>query len=167
MNWDAIGAIGEIVGAIAVILSLIYLALQIRQNTTTTQGSNELVMSRSVANWVSKANIDAHLRRAWGKLADGEELSSDEMAQILWYVSEWLHLCEGWYQLYRRGLMSESIWTARSNGALGLLKQDFVLSWWNAEGISVSTEFRSYMNTQLKLGKANWTMYPSRNLKTL
>lgn len=26
MNWDAIGAIGEIVGALAVVLSLIYLA---------------------------------------------------------------------------------------------------------------------------------------------
>jgi hypothetical protein len=33
MNWDAIGAIGEIIGAIAVVVSLIYLALQVRQNT--------------------------------------------------------------------------------------------------------------------------------------
>ena len=33
MNWEAIGAIGELVGAIGVILTLIYLAYQIRQNT--------------------------------------------------------------------------------------------------------------------------------------
>lgn len=33
MNWDAIGAIAESVGAIGVIVSLIYLALQVRQNT--------------------------------------------------------------------------------------------------------------------------------------
>lgn len=32
MNWDAIGAIGEILGAIAVIGTLIYLAAQVRQN---------------------------------------------------------------------------------------------------------------------------------------
>ena len=30
MNWDAAGAIGEIVGALAVVMSLIYLASQIR-----------------------------------------------------------------------------------------------------------------------------------------
>ncbi len=30
MNWDAIGAIGEIVGALAVLLTLIYLAVQVR-----------------------------------------------------------------------------------------------------------------------------------------
>ena len=33
MNWDAIGAIGEIIGAVAVLVTLIYLATQIRQNT--------------------------------------------------------------------------------------------------------------------------------------
>ncbi len=33
MNWEAIGAIGELIGAIGVILTLGYLAFQIRQNT--------------------------------------------------------------------------------------------------------------------------------------
>ena len=33
MNWDAIGAIGETLGAIAVVVTLIYLAAQIRQNS--------------------------------------------------------------------------------------------------------------------------------------
>ena len=33
MNWEALGAIGEIIGAIGVIVTLIYLAFQIRQNT--------------------------------------------------------------------------------------------------------------------------------------
>lgn len=33
MNWDAIGAISEILAAIAVVITLIYLAKQIRQNS--------------------------------------------------------------------------------------------------------------------------------------
>jgi hypothetical protein len=33
MNWDALGAIGEIIGASAVLITLVYLALQIRENT--------------------------------------------------------------------------------------------------------------------------------------
>jgi len=32
MNWDAIGSIGEIVGAVAVLLTLVYLAKQIHQS---------------------------------------------------------------------------------------------------------------------------------------
>ncbi len=31
MNWEAISAIGEIVGALAVVITLVYLAIQIRE----------------------------------------------------------------------------------------------------------------------------------------
>jgi hypothetical protein len=33
MNWEAIAAVGELLGASAVLITLIYLAVQIRQNT--------------------------------------------------------------------------------------------------------------------------------------
>ncbi len=37
MNWDAIGAIGEILGALGVLVTLVYLATQIRENTRSLQ----------------------------------------------------------------------------------------------------------------------------------
>ena len=37
MNWEAIGAVGEILGAIAVLVTLIYLATQIKQHTLATR----------------------------------------------------------------------------------------------------------------------------------
>ena len=37
MNWDAIGAIGEVAGAIAVVATLFYLAGQMRQNSNMLQ----------------------------------------------------------------------------------------------------------------------------------
>ena len=40
MNWEAAGAIGELVGAAGVIASLIYVGYQIRQNTIATERSN-------------------------------------------------------------------------------------------------------------------------------
>ncbi len=33
MNWEAIGAIGEVLGALVVVITIGYLAVQIRQNT--------------------------------------------------------------------------------------------------------------------------------------
>ncbi len=38
MNWDAIGAIAELLGAVGVIASLVYLATQIRQNAPPRKG---------------------------------------------------------------------------------------------------------------------------------
>ena len=34
MNWDAIGSIAEVIGALAVLITLAYLAVQVRQNST-------------------------------------------------------------------------------------------------------------------------------------
>ena len=39
MNWEAVGAVGEVLGAFAVVLTLVYLAVQIRQNTSSTRAS--------------------------------------------------------------------------------------------------------------------------------
>ena len=39
MNWEAIGAVGETVGALAVLVTLVYLAVQIRQNTKAVQAT--------------------------------------------------------------------------------------------------------------------------------
>ena len=42
MNWDAVRAVGDSLGAIAVLVTLIYLAIQIKQNTAQ-QKREELV----------------------------------------------------------------------------------------------------------------------------
>lgn len=39
MNWDAIGAVGEVAGALGVIISLLYLAVQIRHSSKTAEDS--------------------------------------------------------------------------------------------------------------------------------
>lgn len=39
MDWDAIGAMGEVVAAIAVVVSIGYLAIQIRSNTSAMKAS--------------------------------------------------------------------------------------------------------------------------------
>ena len=46
MNWEAIGAIGEVVGAIAVIVTLVYLSIQIRSNTIATQTASRQDVAR-------------------------------------------------------------------------------------------------------------------------
>ena len=47
MNWEAVSAIGELIGALAVLLTLVFLIFQIRQNTIALQqqGSRESTSS--------------------------------------------------------------------------------------------------------------------------
>ena len=41
MNWDALGAIAELLGAIAVFLTLAYLTVQVRQNSKALEQQNQ------------------------------------------------------------------------------------------------------------------------------
>jgi len=65
MNWEALGAIGEIVGAVAVVLTLGYLALQIRQSRR--------VIRRSACQRPQKASL-----RRWAV----EELSAESRSRF-------------------------------------------------------------------------------------
>ncbi len=50
MNWEAIGAIGELLGAVAVVLTLAYLAVQVRQNSENlNQNTRAVIAATEVA----------------------------------------------------------------------------------------------------------------------
>jgi hypothetical protein len=48
MNWDAIGAIGEVLGALVVIATLFYLSGQLRQNSVALKRNNEFALNVSM-----------------------------------------------------------------------------------------------------------------------
>jgi len=63
VNWDAIGAIGEIVGAVAVVATLGYLAVQIRQNTRADRASSRQTVLDDFYSSLWETARDAELRR--------------------------------------------------------------------------------------------------------
>jgi hypothetical protein len=71
MNWDAIGAIGETIGALAVFLTLVYLSIQIRQNTKAVQAA----AIDSANSQVSK--IREQIFDIDGTLVDSNEVDGD------------------------------------------------------------------------------------------
>jgi len=77
MNWEAIGATGEIVSALAVLLTLFYLATQIRQNTKSMEVARKIELARNRTQTVQ-------LRADW-MIA---EASSDEVLDMYTRLGE-------------------------------------------------------------------------------
>ena len=63
MNWEAIGAIGEIIGAIGVIATLGYLAYQIRQNTAQLEQNERTAIATAVS--ISATNYRENRRHIY------------------------------------------------------------------------------------------------------
>ena len=92
MNWDAIGAMGEIVGALAVCLTLVYLASQIRDSRKTTLAQSIDSIHSSWNREINKTGENLETAGIMAKaVADYPNLSQPErqvfhvrMHSILW-----------------------------------------------------------------------------------
>ena len=75
MNWEAVGAIAESLGAFGVIVTLLYLTTQLRQNTRALRSSTTQTY-RSETNALN--DFSAHYAETLAKAATGEELTKAE-----------------------------------------------------------------------------------------
>ena len=67
MNWDAVGAIAELLGAVAIVVTLIYLAVQIkyaRLSSIDTNRENRVVGIRELNGFLI---TNSEARAAWNK----------------------------------------------------------------------------------------------------
>lgn len=115
MNWEAIGAVSEIIGAVAVVVTLGYLALQIRQQNA----SNSLNVKNSVLDGISRVNqlmaADQELAVLFNKgLFTPDDLSDGEAAQFSWILRNYANVYIKLYQLHKEGLLSPSDWESHS-----------------------------------------------------
>ena len=63
MNWDAIGAVGEMLGAIGVIVTLVYLARKIQQNSRQPKGASLIAVHEYQRSLSEELNSNRELFR--------------------------------------------------------------------------------------------------------
>lgn len=104
MNWDAIGAVGEIIGAVAVLVTLIYLAIQVRHARRAQQAEAIRANRLERREYHTDFRDSPYLPKIYSKLENGEELDTEEDYRLLnhnaatwglWY-SEWVQTQLQW-----------------------------------------------------------------------
>ncbi len=91
MNWDALGTIAEVVGAIAIIITLIYLSIQTRLTRKAVEETSEHAFQQGTAtavgmysDWRRAVLGTPELAKIMVRARHDEELSEDE--QILFSI---------------------------------------------------------------------------------
>jgi hypothetical protein len=88
MNWDAVGAIAEATGAIAVIVSILYLAAQVKQSRADVRTNVVYSLHKHEVELASMPATDSILACAIQKDHMGQKLSDEELAQYsMWMYS--------------------------------------------------------------------------------
>ena len=130
MNWDAIGAISDSVGAVGVIVTLIYLALQIRSNTKATrqQSYNDLVGRRSA--WMSEVADSKEMTVIFYAGAQGELTSGLDSQRFLMVMLNFMSHFQDVYLQYRAGIVEVDVWQAERKILAAVVHTPGVEDWW-------------------------------------
>ncbi len=154
MDWQAIGAVGEILGALGVILTLGYLAIQIRDNTRTTKANASFQATHSWADVTQRLSElpDEQLGvlvKAMREEVSAEDFDADEYERLRMMFRNFFQRLEGQYYLYRYGLLEAGIWEARSAIGKGMISANPMLrEWWenDTNPTNYSREFVDAIN---------------------
>jgi hypothetical protein len=134
MHWDALGAVAEMLGAIAVFATLIYLAIQTRDNV-------RVLRARAV--WdaqVSFVEVNETLgdggtvsELVFRSLAGSAELSTYEQYLVHRFASGWFQRMEAQYALYKAGILDKEVWQLRRGYAKAILDNPLFRKSWELD----------------------------------
>lgn len=158
MNWDAVGALAELLGAIAVIASLVYLASQIRQNTRVQRRANlgdiATDLSASLRSAASAPELGSLVVRAY---ADLDTLDPVERYRFDCFFYAWLATFERAMLDARDGEYPEELLVPMREAIAGFLGTPGGRAWWKQRKVWFSAfgqgQFESILNDPQTAGR--------------
>ena len=150
MNWQAIGAIGEVLGGIAVILTLLYLAAQIRQNTISNRQTALQTISVQNAEWLSLIVNDADVARIFRSgQYDLESLEKEDAVRYGMLMTQFCRVFDTQYHQYLTGALTEDLWTSSARSIAFVMNRSGAKLWWSRFGNQFSDPFQEFMEQTL------------------
>ena len=147
MSLQDLGNIGEFLAAIATLATLIYLAMQIRQNSETVKAAAEQSILTGVNAALQNAASTPELARAVivGQ-ADFDQLADEEQHQFLVWCFSWFRTMENAYHNYLLGRLDGAIWDGHARHLAQVSNTQAVRTWWEHRKLLFSREFQEFVS---------------------
>jgi hypothetical protein len=151
MNWDAIGAIAELLGAVGVIATLAYLARQIRQNTSTVRSSAASSLAQANNSLLLMLAQDADVSRIWWTgLADPAALSESDLLRFNPMVAMQLNAAQQAHSQFLEGAITRRDWDAECDAILWLANQPGFVAYWETWASMTNSEFKQVVTDAIQ-----------------
>ncbi len=162
MSLENLANIAEVFGMLVVAITLIFLTLQMRQNTralrsTTAQGAHEMAEAIYHPIMMDAALADVVIRG----MRDSDVLSEVETARFTAFWQDGFFTFQSWFYQWRAGTLDAGIWTGWSKIITDVHQTPGIRNFWQQRGHYFSDEFRAYLEADL------FTRQPSPDYRPL
>lgn len=148
MGLEAIYFVAQIIAACAIVASLVYVGVQIRQNSAATQAASREAVSVNTINLLMQLSADDGTTRFWrGAMMNPEALDADGRLRrdMIAYA-----IAEGWemaFAQWRRGMLSDHDWEKWDRIILSYMAAPGFAEFWRSGGSNLGAQFKNYVDS--------------------
>lgn len=152
MNWEAAGAIGEIVGAVAVVATLVFLTIQLRQSTKATQNNAWQDITRILSDLNVTEVTDPELS-TFIQLAESspDEVTDHQYWKFARIAETRIAAFESAFLASSKGTIDSYYWEALLPYALQIMnKPGYIRFWEESKYETYHPQFIDYIESRVK-----------------
>ncbi|MDH5311032.1 MAG: hypothetical protein OEY08_13845 [Gammaproteobacteria bacterium] len=150
MNLESLANLGEIVGAAAVVASLLYLAVQVRQGTRAQRTENYARALDRLSAVQSALGQDPELSLIYSRgVQDPSRLTALEKIRFTWTAYEAFDAFEFMFQTHQTGELPDEVWRRWSTTIAWWLSFPGVQVWWQHRPAGFTDSFTQYVESVL------------------
>ena len=151
MTLQDLGNIGEFLGAIGVIASLAYLAVQIRQNARAVRSSTSQAITDARVEFLASITDNADVARIFfSGLSDRKALDGHERGRFDLLISRFNATMENYFYQHRQGTMDHGHWTRMLEILRFFLSTPGGQSWWSDRPFRPDVPFERFLDEEVK-----------------
>jgi hypothetical protein len=151
MDLQSLANLGEVVGAVAVVASLLYLAVQVRQGTRAQQSENYARAMERVAAMQSVLSHDGEISHIFARgVQDMARLTGLEKIRFSWALYEAFDAFEFMFLTYSSNQMPEEVWQRWSMTVAWWLSFPGVQTWWKYRPVQFTASFALFVESLLR-----------------
>jgi len=110
MNWEAISTISEVIGALAIVISLIYLAIQVKSQSAETQSAAMHVFLAGFREAITTCSTHEFSVIFTKGNHDVDSLTEAEKFQLSTTVQQFNRVYEEAFNMHKHGRLDDDVW---------------------------------------------------------
>ena len=151
MDLDSLAKLGEFVGGFFVVVSLVYLAHQVRQNTRSLRTENYARVLDRMSTVQSRLSVDAELNRIVTIGAESpDRLTRSERVRFSWALYELFGASEFMYLQAQDHALPAAVWERWEASLVWWLSHPGMRLWWSAKPAAMAANFETFVQELIR-----------------
>ena len=149
-------SIAEIIGALAIVISLIYVGIQVNESTRAVRSATANETTAAISAWYIEIGNNQQAAELYARgMADPESLSSGELAQFIYLTHGLILEYQAAYYLSEEGTLDQELRESITNNLAGVREMPGYQLYWSQRGSLFKPNFREFVDDILVNGATN------------